>query len=98
MRYAYSHLVCYAKFPMPLVVHDVKGNTQVFTLSKNTLEVIKGSLQDDCDVQNANQDEKLVQYISDLEKHFGFLRDVEDFGSTNVSNDDYNESKSPSHF
>jgi hypothetical protein len=54
MGYAYSHLVCYAKFPMPLVVHRVKGNTQVFTLSNNTLEAIKGSLPDDYDVQYAN--------------------------------------------
>jgi hypothetical protein len=54
MGYACSHLVCYAKFPMPLVVHRVKGNTQVFTLSNNTLEAIKGSLPYDYDVQYAN--------------------------------------------
>jgi len=95
MGYACSHLVCYAKFPMPLVVHRVKGNTQVFTLSNNTLEAIKGSLPYDYDVQYANWDEQLVEYVSDLEKHFGSPINVEDFGSTNVSDDDFNEFESP---
>jgi hypothetical protein len=95
--YAYSHLVCYAKFLMPLVIHHVKGNTQVFALSKNTLEAIKGSLLDDFDVQNANQYEQLVEYVSNLEKHYGFPKNAEDFGSTDVLDDDFNEFESPSH-
>lgn len=82
--YAYSHLVCYAKFFMPLDIHHVKGNTQVFNLSKNTLEVIKGRLSNDYDIQNANQYEQLVEYVSNLEKHYGFLKYAEDFGSTDV--------------
>ncbi len=45
--YAYSHLVCYVKFSMPLIMHRVKGNTQVFTLSKNTLHAIKASIRHD---------------------------------------------------
>lgn len=94
--YAYSHLVCYATFLMPLVIHYVKGNTQVFTLSKNTLEVIKGSLSDDYDVQNVDHYEQLVKYVSNLDNRYGFPRDVEDFGSTDVLNDDSNEFESPS--
>ncbi len=46
---AYSHLVCYVKFSMPLIMHWVIGNTQVFTLSKNTLEAIKASIKHDYD-------------------------------------------------
>jgi hypothetical protein len=34
MGYAYSRLVCYINFIMSLTIHHVKGNTQVFTLSK----------------------------------------------------------------
>jgi len=47
MGYAYSHLICYVKFPMRIATHCVKGNTQVFTLSKNTLDAIKGTLRHD---------------------------------------------------
>jgi hypothetical protein len=36
VEYAYSHLVCYVNFLMSLTIHHVKGNTQVFTLSKMT--------------------------------------------------------------
>ncbi len=63
---------------------------------KNTLEAIKGSLLNDYDVQNANQYEQLVEYVSNLKKHYGFPRDVEDFGSNDVSNDDSNEFEFPS--
>ncbi len=50
----------------------------------------------DYDVQNANQYEQLVEYVSNLKKHYGFPRDVEDFGSNDVSNDDSNEFEFPS--
>jgi len=63
---------------------------------KNTLETIKGSLLNDYDVQNADQYEQLVKYVSNLKKNYGFLRDVEDFGSTDISDDDFNEFEFPS--